>query len=167
MSGRSAPHPAGAARAPGPARLLCALLSCVTVLLVGLLAGCSEPGSGPAGGGGSASAAPTSVPTSVSTSTPSWAEGMPVVTPDALPPEARRTLELIEADGPFPYDRDGAVFNNFERLLPERRRGHYHEYTVRTPGESDRGARRIVTGEDGELYYTDDHYLTFKAVLPR
>lgn len=78
-----------------------------------------------------------------------------------LPPEARQTLRLIERGGPFPYRRDGVVFRNFERLLPHRPRGYYHEYTVPTPGERTRGARRIIAGGDAEHYYTGDHYRTF------
>ena len=83
-----------------------------------------------------------------------------------LPPEALDTLALIEAGGPFPYDRDGTVFQNRERRLPDRPRGHYREYTVHTPGSPDRGARRIVTGGDppDEFYYTDDHYRTFRRI---
>jgi ribonuclease T1 len=82
-----------------------------------------------------------------------------------LPPEARRTLALIEKGGPFPYERDGIVFGNREGLLPKRARGHYHEYTVKTPGSRDRGARRIVTGGPGEYYYTEDHYRSFRRIL--
>ncbi|MGP3770950.1 ribonuclease domain-containing protein [Streptomyces sp. SDT5-1] len=96
---------------------------------------------------------------------PSWARGMATVAVGELPEEARDTLELIDDGGPFPYEKDGSVFGNFEGELPKQPRGHYHEYTVRTPGEDDRGARRIVTGTDGETYYTDDHYESFKAVL--
>ncbi len=82
-----------------------------------------------------------------------------------LPPEARQTIALIGQGGPFPYRKDGAVFGNRERLLPLRERGYYREYTVRTPGARDRGARRIVAGRGGELYYTDDHYRSFKRIL--
>lgn len=82
-----------------------------------------------------------------------------------LPAQAQDTLKLIDAGGPFPYAKDGAVFGNFEGLLPSRPRGYYHEYTVPTPGENDRGARRIITGQGGEFYYTDDHYASFRAVL--
>lgn len=98
-------------------------------------------------------------------SAPPWADGMATVREADLPAEARDTLALIDRGGPFPYDRDGAVFGNFERLLPARERGYYREYTVRTPGSPDRGARRIVTGRGGETYYTDDHYDSFRAVL--
>lgn len=82
-----------------------------------------------------------------------------------LPPEAQQTVRLIDRGGPFPYAKDGATFNNFEGVLPKEPRGYYREYTVKTPGEQDRGARRIVTGDDdGELFYTADHYETFVRV---
>ena len=82
-----------------------------------------------------------------------------------LPAEARQTLALIKAGGPFPYSKDGTVFSNREGLLPKRNRGYYKEYTVKTPGARDRGARRIVAGMPGEYYYTDDHYKTFKRII--
>ena len=81
-----------------------------------------------------------------------------------LPNEARQTLALIRSNGPFPYQRDGAVFANREGRLPRQERGYYHEYTVRTPGAKDRGARRIVAGKGGELYYSEDHYRTFMRI---
>jgi ribonuclease T1 len=90
---------------------------------------------------------------------------MATVRESRLPAEARQTLTLIDRGGPYPYAEDGVVFGNFERLLPGHPRGYYHEYTVRTPGSRDRGARRIITGQNGEIYYTDDHYDSFRAVL--
>ena len=89
-----------------------------------------------------------------------------------LPPEARRTLALIHAGGPFPYPRDGVVFGNYERRLPRRARGYYTEYTVPTPGRRDRGARRVIAGRgaggdpatSGEYWYTGDHYRTFARI---
>ncbi|MBI3222627.1 MAG: ribonuclease [Nitrosomonadales bacterium] len=81
-----------------------------------------------------------------------------------LPAEARETLRLIRNGGPFPYERDGAVFGNYERILPKRPRGYYHEYTVQTPGARNRGARRIVCGKPVECYYSPDHYRTFKRI---
>ena len=81
-----------------------------------------------------------------------------------LPPEARHTLALIRAGGPFPYAQDGGTFGNRERLLPRHERGYYREYTVGTPGARDRGARRIVTGSGGEFYYTADHYRSFQRI---
>lgn len=81
-----------------------------------------------------------------------------------LPAEAADTAELIADGGPFPYPQDGTVFENREDLLPDCASGYYHEYTVETPGSPDRGARRIVTGEDGEHFYTDDHYASFVLI---
>jgi ribonuclease T1 len=81
-----------------------------------------------------------------------------------LPPEARLTVDLIHGGGPYPYARDGAVFGNREARLPAKPRGYYREYTVRTPGARDRGARRIVAGRDGELYYSGDHYRSFMRI---
>jgi len=82
-----------------------------------------------------------------------------------LPSEARATLALIKAGGPFPYAQDGRVFSNRENLLPPQKRGYYREYTVGTPGARDRGARRIVAGSGGDYYYSDDHYRSFKRIL--
>ncbi len=82
-----------------------------------------------------------------------------------LPKEARATLVLIKAGGPFPHQKDAAIFGNREGRLPRERRGYYREYTVRTPGSRDRGARRIVAGRPGEYHYTDDHYRTFRRIL--
>lgn len=81
-----------------------------------------------------------------------------------LPPEGRTTLGLIKSGGPFPYSKDDTVFSNYEGLLPAKQAGYYHEYTVITPGSHDRGARRIVAGSNGEYYYTDDHYSSFKLI---
>ncbi|MER5931478.1 ribonuclease domain-containing protein [Streptomyces sp. NPDC002054] len=116
-----------------------------------------------AAGVGACGSGTTTSPSVVAT--PSWAEGMATVPAGDLPPQARDTLALIDRGGPYPYRQDGTVFGNFEKLLPRQKRGYYHEFTVKTPGERDRGARRIVTGQGGELYYTDDHYQTFEAVL--
>jgi len=85
-----------------------------------------------------------------------------------LPPEAQQTLATIRIGGPFPYARDGIVFGNFEKRLPRRPRGYYREYTVKTPGSRDRGARRIIAagdppGRDG-YYYSDDHYRSFRRI---
>jgi len=82
-----------------------------------------------------------------------------------LPPEAKETVRRIEQGGPFPYERDGVVFSNREGLLPKQPRGYYREYTVKTPGIRDRGPRRIVAGRGGELYYSDDHYRSFRRII--
>jgi ribonuclease T1 len=82
----------------------------------------------------------------------------------SLPSQADDTLELIDEGGPFPYPEDGEIFQNREHLLPSEPNGYYHEYTVDTPGSSDRGARRIITGQGGQDYYTSDHYESFKKI---
>jgi ribonuclease T1 len=82
-----------------------------------------------------------------------------------LPSEARQTLALIKAGGPYPYARDGAMFGNREGRLPRHARGYYHEYTVKTPGARDRGAQRIIAGRGGEYYYTQDHYRSFRRII--
>ncbi|MCC7151663.1 MAG: ribonuclease [Rubrivivax sp.] len=89
----------------------------------------------------------------------------------ALPLEAQQTAVLIRRGGPFPYAKDGSVFGNRERLLPQRRRGYYREYTVPTPQARDRGARRIICGgarpaEPVACYYTADHYASFTRIAP-
>ena len=96
------------------------------------------------------------------------ADGLGTVAVGDLPAEARQTLALIREGGPYPYEKDGSVFGNYERKLPRQRRGYYTEYTVRTPQVRSRGARRIIAGgRDGrptEFYYTDDHYQTFRRI---
>jgi guanyl-specific ribonuclease Sa len=83
----------------------------------------------------------------------------------ALPPQAAETYALIKSGGPFPYPRDdGIVFDNREHRLPAEPTGYYHEYTVPTPGDRGRGARRLITGAGHQLYYTGDHYAHFVAV---
>jgi ribonuclease T1 len=81
-----------------------------------------------------------------------------------LPSEARQTLELIKSNGRLPYKQDGRTFHNREGRLPKRAQGYYREYTVKTPGAQDRGARRIVAGNGGEFYYTEDHYRSFRRI---
>lgn len=89
---------------------------------------------------------------------------MPVISVHELPVEARETLALIKKGGPFPYNRDASRFANRENKLPRQKRDYYREYTVKTPGSRNRGARRIVAGSSQEYYYTDDHYASFKRI---
>jgi len=88
----------------------------------------------------------------------------------SLPPQARRTDQLIHSGGPFPYAKDGVVFGNREKRLPREPRGYYREYTVPTPGARDRGARRIICGgnvptEPDACFYTEDHYSSFHRIV--
>ncbi|WP_338849883.1 ribonuclease domain-containing protein [Massilia sp. W12] len=91
---------------------------------------------------------------------------MPQVDAASLPPEARQTLALIKQGGPWPYPRDGIKFMNREQRLPQMPRGYYREFTVKTPGISHRGARRIVAGGEPPVvfYYTEDHYASFRQI---
>ena len=94
--------------------------------------------------------------------------GQPAASLADFPAEAWATLDLIERGGPFPYGRDGSVFRNREGHLPAAERGYYREYTVPTPGATDRGARRLVSGGTPPTvwYYTDDHYRSFRPIDP-
>lgn len=145
----------------GIAKLL--TLAAVLVLVVALgmvLSGTQEAPVRPGVSAGSTAAPAPAAPAPAVTDS-----GVEPVPASSLPQEARETLALIARGGPYPYERDGAVFGNFERLLPRKPGGYYKEFTVRTPGESDRGARRIVTGQSGEKYYTPDHYESFLLIL--
>jgi ribonuclease T1 len=104
-------------------------------------------------------------------SAPTQASSASTVAQAQLPPEGRSMLDLIYRGGPFAHDKDGVVFGNRERLLPASARGYYREYTVRTPGERSRGARRIVCGGNqpaapDACFYTDDHYASFRKIVP-
>lgn len=96
-------------------------------------------------------------------------DALPTVALAALPEQAQQTYRRVLSGGPFPYRKDGTVFGNRERLLPGKARGYYREYTVPTPGSSDRGARRIVCGgpqpsEPDACFYTADHYASFRLI---
>lgn len=110
--------------------------------------------------------------------TPAWVQakgsalvGSPAtITVAELPRQGVQTYELIHRGGPFPYEKDGLVFGNRERLLPAQKRGYYREYTVKTPGSRNRGARRLVCGGPAHqpdiCYYTADHYASFRQIVP-
>jgi ribonuclease T1 len=114
-------------------------------------------------------AAPTATlkpsPTANAPPSPTRASNLPTVYLADLPSEAHDTVALIDEGGPFPFRQDSTVFQNRERLLPRQAEGYYREYTVITPGEDDRGPRRIVAGAGGELYYTGDHYDSFREII--
>jgi ribonuclease T1 len=134
-----------------------ALLIAASIVVVVLLAafGISRVAGG--------STAPTAGSTAHTATTPS--SGLPTMPVAALPPQARSVLALIDQGGPFRYKQDDTVFTNFEGLLPARASGYYHEYTVVTPGSPDRGRRRLAVGRDGDVYYTNDHYESFRQVI--
>ncbi|MDF1751506.1 MAG: ribonuclease domain-containing protein [Verrucomicrobiales bacterium] len=76
------------------------------------------------------------------------------------------TLDRIRAGKRDSHSNDGSVFGNRERLLPQKERGYYREYVVRTPGIRHAGPQRIIMGKNGEVYYTHDHYQSFTQVKP-
>lgn len=84
---------------------------------------------------------------------------------DLLPEEARETLSKIQSGFVFSHPKDGSIHKNREHLLPDREIGHYREYAVPTPNINNRGTRRLVIGNNGEIYYTEDHYETFWEVI--
>lgn len=120
----------------------------------------------------SAATTAAATPSATTTTAETTTSAATTVSISQLPIEAQQTLQLIHRGGPFPFRKDGAMFGNRERLLPQRPRGYYTEYTVRTPDARDRGARRIVAGRgikgdpatSGEYYYTEDHYTTFRRI---
>jgi ribonuclease T1 len=113
-----------------------------------------------------ATAAPAPAPAAVAPAQASCGDtsGFQQVALSSLPSQATDTVNLIKAGGPYPYPEDGEVFDNREGILPACDSGYYHEYTVDTPGSPTRGTRRIITGQGGEYFYTDDHYASFKLV---
>jgi len=126
------------------------LIGLLLAVVMALFAGCGDATGGSAEGGRTGTD-PVS--------------GLAWIAESDLPPEGVETLELIDAGGPFPYPgKDGSTFGNREGILPEEASGYYAEYTVPTPGSDDRGARRIVTGEGGEFYFTEDHYESFSRI---
>lgn len=108
----------------------------------------------------------------VHASSPSQAQLLPGISVAELPREGQTTYQLIRKGGPFLFEKDGVVFGNRERILPGRERGYYREYTVKTPGSRDRGARRIVCGgqvpvQPEACYYTADHYASFRVIVDK
>lgn len=138
-------------------RLVAVLLA--GTMALGWLTGCRSSS------GGATAATPASAAAGQALAPSRATTDLPTVAVAGLPPQAVDTLELIAAGGPFPYAKDGATFGNREGILPGQPKGFYAEYTVVTPGSDDRGARRIVAGEDGSRFYTSDHYASFREVI--
>jgi ribonuclease T1 len=149
-------------------------ISCV-IALSAILGGCGKngPQNATEASGASASQAPAQqAPGASGTPASSSAQGagaLGTITKAQLPGEAAETLRLIKAGGPFPFKDDGVLFRNTARLLPDHPRGYYHTYTVRTPGATDRGQRRVVCGgarkQTDDCYYTDNYYVSFKRIV--
>ncbi len=129
------------------------------------------------GGQSSTPTSQTAQPASTSTATPA-SQGDALIMPD---------IKVYDLDGDLAYegdidlapvfariergerdshDNDGSTFGNREGLLPKKDRGYYTEYVVRTPGMRSVGPQRLILGENGEAYYTADHYDSFTQVRP-
>lgn len=162
---------------PSVRRLLAAL---VVPLVAVVLAACGASGSGSAGSATTAPSAGTTSASSGHTSQPKPAVSpvdagrlapaqpttdLRTMTVAMLPKQGVDTLRLIADGGPYPYSKDGSTFSNREGLLPRQASGFYREFTVVTPGSDDRGARRIIAGQDGSRFYTSDHYASFREVV--
>ena len=148
-------------------RITAALIGLLVLVLGGWLVkdAVSDGSSSPAPSSSAGSSA--NAPAKGGAALPGADSGLPVKALSALPAQAADTWKLIEKGGPYPYPRnDDVVFENREKRLPGKKSGYYHEYTVKTPGSADRGARRLITGQARELYYTGDHYASFVVVDP-
>jgi ribonuclease T1 len=138
---------------------------CILIVLVALGGCAGGNGNGQAASQPDTAAAQPGAQKAIPTLHVTSESGLPIVLYQDLPKQAKDTIRLIDRGGPFPFSRDGITFQNREQILPQKTNGYYREYTVITPGSSDRGARRIVEGENGELFYTDDHYESFREVI--
>lgn len=58
----------------------------------------------------------------------------------------------------------GDVFGNREGLLPKKDGRTWTECDINTWGRYSRGAERIVFSNDGLVYYTSDHYMSFELL---
>jgi ribonuclease T1 len=144
-----------------------ALVALVLVVLVGYGINALRDGgstNAPSATSAPSRVAPPTISTAIGPAEKNTAAASGAVALSSLPAQVTATVRLIKAGGPFPYSQDGVVFSNNEGLLPSHPHGYYHEYTVPTPGASDRATRRIVTGSAGEYFYTGDHYVTFHRI---
>ncbi|MFC7486918.1 ribonuclease domain-containing protein [Knoellia sp. CPCC 206453] len=138
------------------------------LLVIALVAGvwwlASRDDSTASTGSPGAQASATSGPSGTAYPTNTPDSGLDKIAESELPTQAKETLVLIRAGGPYKYDQDDKTFQNREGILPSKTKDYYREYTVETPGSGDRGARRIIGGADGDRYWTDDHYDSFRQI---
>jgi ribonuclease T1 len=74
------------------------------------------------------------------------------------------TLDRIERGEENRHRNDGSSFQNRENRLPRKPLGYYKEYVHPTKGEYGPGPQRIIIGKEGEVWYTPDHYKSFKKI---
>ncbi|KJK56377.1 hypothetical protein UK12_23050 [Saccharothrix sp. ST-888] len=149
--------------------MCCVIIAAAVYAMLGTGRTASTKTSAPTAAAGSSRGPKPSAPAK-SSSSGTWVPTNPAIADvcrSKLPSQAQDTLGLIAKGGPYPYRTDGVVFENRESRLPRHSNGYYHEFTVVTPGSGDRGTRRVVTGTDGEQYWTADHYGTFQEIDSR
>lgn len=77
------------------------------------------------------------------------------------------TLDRIDAGQRLDrYNNDGIVFQNREGRLPRKPPGYYREWVQPTENLRGPGPQRIVSGKDGDRWYTPDHYAHFYRIQP-
>lgn len=75
-----------------------------------------------------------------------------------------KTLERIERNERLSFRNDGAAFANRENRLPRKPSGYYREWVHPTSSLPGPGPQRVVTGDGGEIFYTADHYKSFRRL---
>ena len=80
------------------------------------------------------------------------------------PIDLQPTLDRIEKGERNEHRNDGTVFQNREGRLDRKPAGYYHEYVVPTPNQRGPGPQRLIVGKGGEVFYTSDHYRSFKKI---
>lgn len=78
--------------------------------------------------------------------------------------DLKPTLDRIERGGSNRHRNDGTTFQNREGRLPRKPSGYYKEYVHPTPNERGPGPQRVIVGREGDIWYTPDHYKTFKRL---
>jgi guanyl-specific ribonuclease Sa len=75
------------------------------------------------------------------------------------------TIDRIQRGEKLPqFQHDGIAFGNREGRLPKKPAGYYREWVHPTPDLSGPGPQRIVTGAEGEFWYSPDHYRSFVSL---
>ena len=128
-------------------------LTLALTLSAALLSGCAD------------NAVTTQAPPAQETSTPT-APAPRESLPDSPPYTKAEARDLGWSGGGLDDYLEGAciggdTFGNREGLLPD---GKYHECDIDTLGADSRGAKRLVWDEDGNIYYTADHYESFELL---
>jgi ribonuclease T1 len=89
---------------------------------------------------------------------------------DNLSPKEVLQYVLKHKEAPAGYV-GGREFKNYENLLPKNDNAgnkiNYQEWDVHPKQNGrNRGAERLVTGSDGNAYFTKNHYKSFEPIRP-